>query len=233
MKEKESLKETYFKSRAEELIKELIEEGINDFDDAVNGLTSLHADALHLLQEEDKSVVEDMVSKNCELVKLLGVEVKDNILALLDKITEIYELKIEVKIFKRDLKNQIEKAFIHELLGVEWRFIATNSDLDVLYKHEKKCMYFGCLYLAIRHLKTPHDLELIARGFNRDNFLKLIETKEGELRIYFHDHYYNFLHVGEACRVLKDDIHVLQNKEGVLFCSKESFPYHVIVLPVK
>ncbi|HDZ17010.1 MAG TPA: hypothetical protein ENH75_01885 [archaeon] len=145
----------------------------------------------------------------------------------LDRISKKEETEAEED--NQNKLNEISYESFVEELGEEWISLKNN----IGFVNKKKSMILGKLDSFDKILserKISNSFLLKGLGFNREKFLELVESRNSEIIVFFHNEYYNFLHLGEACRILKENISVLQNSKKILLC-RNSF-YFVIISPL-
>ena len=145
----------------------------------------------------------------------------------LDRISKKKETEAELD--NQYTSNEISYESLVEELGDEW--VSLKSSIGFVNK--KKSMIFGKLdsfEKVLSDRKISNSFSLKGLDFNRDKFLELVESRNSQIIVFFHNKYYNFLHLGEACRILKKNISILQNNKKRLLC-KNSL-YFVILSPL-
>ena len=145
----------------------------------------------------------------------------------LDRISKKKETEAELD--NQNTSNEVSYESLVEELGDEW--IALKNNIGFVNK--KKSMIFGALdsfEKVLSDRKISNSFSLKGLDFNRDKFLELVESRNSQIIVFFHNKYYNFLHLGEACRILKKNISILQNNKKRLLC-KNSL-YFVILSPL-
>ncbi len=145
----------------------------------------------------------------------------------LDRVSKKKET--ETKLDNQNILNESSYESFIEELGDEWISLKNN----IGFVNKKKSMMLGELDSFDKILserKISNSFSLKALGFNKEKFLELVESRNPEIIVFFHNEYYNFLHLGEACRILKANISVLQNNKKILLCRNSL--YFVIISPL-
>lgn len=102
------------------------------------------------------------------------------------------------------------------------------------YQHKKKNIFCGLIHnldVLSTEMKINANFKNIGVDFDREKFLKLIEQHENQIVVYFNNYYYDFLHIGEMCRILENKIKVQQNLDGQLLGS--TIDYFAIISPIE
>ncbi len=135
----------------------------------------------------------------------------------------------EAELDNQNTLNEISYESFVEELGDEWISLKNNSG----FVNKKKSMILGKLESfdkVLSERKISNSFSLKGLDFNREKFLELVESRNSQIIVFLHNKYYNFLHLGEACRILKKNISILQNNKKILLC-KNSL-YFVIISPL-
>jgi hypothetical protein len=142
-------------------------------------------------------------------------------------------------------KAHLEKVGQKNLISNTIRFQSKNTSNDVFsifkanvgkgWTYQRKFQYYKNKSLKmiwgetsrkdaiLDNEKIKPNFEIIARGYDREKFLQKIETYQSEVVVYLRNQYYNFIHVGIACKVLESGIQTFVNSEHQLLCQNEQF----------
>lgn len=145
----------------------------------------------------------------------------------LDRISKKKETEAELD--NQNTSNEISYESLVEELGDEWISLKNN----VGFVNKKKSMIFGkfeSFEEVLSERKISNSFSLKGLDFNREKFLELVESRNSQIIVFLHNKYYNFLHLGEVCRILKKKISILQNNKKLLLCKNTS--YFVIISPL-
>lgn len=121
-------------------------------------------------------------------------------------------------------------SILNSRLGKNWRELKKIS----CYQHKKKKFFCGIIQKLNEfstETNTNTSFKDIGIDFDREKFLKLIEQHEKTMVVFFNNYYYDFLHIGEICRILENKIRLKQNNNGQLLCLKDF--YFALINPVK
>ena len=109
-----------------------------------------------------------------------------------------------------------------EKLGKGW-VMQKNTDY---YKNRELNMIWGKRDKKDKILEREEitdSFEILAKNYDREKFLHKIETHHSNIVIYLKNNFYNFIHIGIACKILEDHIELMINNANQLLCQNESF----------